>query len=211
MMLKNFVVFEGIDGSGTSTQIDILKKRVLQTGDKKQFLFTCEPTTEVTGQFLRTILSGEYPADSRTAAFLFAADRAEHLYGERGILKALAQGKVVISDRYLFSSLAYQSVDCGRELPRLLNSAFPLPELLFFFDIDPALSLTRIAGREVTEIYEKQDFLEKTAVEYRRIIAEYQETQKDMRIVRLDARQSAEAVAKVIWQELEEHHVLEMR
>jgi dTMP kinase len=200
-VLKNFIVFEGIDGSGTSTQIDMLKKKAQDAG--KRFLFTAEPTTEVIGKFLRTILSGENCVDPGSAAFLFAADRHEHLYGKNGVVEALGTGKTVISDRYLFSSLAYQSIGCGRALPKMLNSRFPLPEVLLFFDIDPAASLTRIAGRKVTEIYEKQEFLEKTAAAYRRIIAGYEKQHTGMKIIRLNAAEPIKVIAELIWGQLQ--------
>jgi dTMP kinase len=198
MILKNFIVFEGIDGAGTSTQIALLKEKKLDS-----FLFTCEPTDTVTGAFLRTILSGKNRVAPDTVAFLFAADRSEHLYGENGIVAAAESGKIVISDRYLFSSLAYQSIECGRELPAMLNSRFPLPELLFFFDIATDIALKRITGRPITEIYEKQDFLEKTAAEYRRIIAEYEEQDTGMKIIRIDATKPANLIAECIREELQ--------
>ena len=122
MTLKNFIVFEGIDGSGTSTQIKKLVER-----DLNKFVATAEPTKKETGLFLRKMLGGDFSVDSKTAAYLFAADRCEHIYGKDGVIDLLNQGKIVVSDRYFFSSLAYQSVSCGNELPRLLNSQFPLP------------------------------------------------------------------------------------
>ncbi|MDE5613421.1 MAG: dTMP kinase, partial [Treponemataceae bacterium] len=82
MVLQNFIVFEGIDGAGTTTQIDLLKAR----DDAERFFFTAEPTNEPTGRLLRTMLRGDVTVDPRTAAYLFAADRAEHLWGaENGI------------------------------------------------------------------------------------------------------------------------------
>ncbi|MGL4985784.1 MAG: dTMP kinase, partial [Treponemataceae bacterium] len=132
MVLPNFIVFEGIDGSGTSTQMQILKDR-LKNDD---IFFTAEPTTQETGKFLRQILGSKISVHPKTAAYLFAADRCEHLYGTGGIVEALSQNKVVICDRYLFSSLAYQTQECGVELPSLLNKDFPLPQIVFFFDIE---------------------------------------------------------------------------
>ena len=118
MILKNFIVFEGIDGAGTSTQIEILKKRA----DADRFFFTTEPTDSETGKFLRKMLKGDVELDPCTSAFLFAADRNEHLYGNGGtncgVVAQAQSGKIVVSDRYLFSSLTYQSVTCGDELPR---------------------------------------------------------------------------------------------
>ena len=121
MLLKNFVVFEGIDGAGTSTQIDVLKNRA----EAGSFFFTLWGTSAENG----------------------------------GIENQCKNGKIVVSDRYFFSSLAYQCVDCGEELPRVLNKIFPLPEILFFFEINPEISLSRITGRGTREIYEKLDFL----------------------------------------------------
>ncbi|MBR5867202.1 MAG: dTMP kinase [Spirochaetaceae bacterium] len=206
MILRNFIVLEGIDGAGTSTQLNFLKKMLPQ--DKT--LFTAEPTDSVTGKFLRSILRGDMELDPGTTAFLFAADRHEHLHCPGGIIETCNNGGITVTDRYLFSSLAYQSASCGEALPRLLNSTFPLPEYLFFFDIEPSLSLKRISGRGVTEIYEKQDFLEKTAAEYRKVIKEYQETAKEtgMNIIILDASKPVAEVSEKIWSILKNMPIL---
>ena len=202
MILKNFIVFEGIDGAGTSTQIEILKKRA----DADRFFFTTEPTDSETGKFLRKMLKGDVELDPRTSAFLFAADRNEHLYGTGGtncgVVAQAQSGKIVVSDRYLFSSLTYQSVTCGDELPRRLNEGFPLPEILFFFDIDPEISLQRVLGRGETEIYEKLDFQKATATRYRKVIEEYERMNTGMKIVRLDATLPVDEVAKIISEKL---------
>lgn len=202
MILKNFVVFEGIDGAGTSTQINILKEKK----EAGRFFFTAEPTDSPTGKFLRTVLKGNVELDPRTSAYLFAADRAEHLWGKSGsncgIEKKCSDGKIVISDRYFFSSLTYQSVTCGEELPRLLNSAFPLPQILFFFKISPEISLKRVDVRGEREIYEKIDFLQATEERYEKLMDEYESKNTGMKIVRLDAAKSKKEVSAQIWQEL---------
>lgn len=197
MILNNFVVFEGIDGAGTSTQLKILKKRP----ESSKIDFSAEPTEMETGKFLRSVLGGKVEVDPKTAAYLFAADRAEHLYGKTGIINSLNKGKAVIIDRYIFSSLAYQGVSCGKELPRKLNQDFPLPELLFFFDIAPEKSLARITSRGVTEIYENNDYLTNTRRQYLEVIEEYQDLPeaKDMKIVIIDATQSVEEISKIVW------------
>lgn len=192
MILKNFIVFEGIDGSGTSTQIQMIANT-----NKIKFAATSEPTKNETGLFLRKMLKGDFSIDERTAAYLFAADRCEHIYGKNGILKLLKQGKTVISDRYFFSSLAYQSSVCGKELPRLLNSPFPLPEYLFYFKINPEISLKRVNSRnETKEIYEKLDIQIKTAALYDEVIEEYKKmgTENEMKIITIDASKSIEEV-----------------
>lgn len=205
MILKNFAVFEGIDGAGTSTQIQLLKNRE----ECKDFFFTAEPTSFPTGKFLRQMLKGDITLNPKTSAFLFAADRAEHVWGKSsenggfmGIEEACLKNKITVSDRYIFSSLAYQKVTCGKELPAVLNSFFPLPELLFFFEIEPEDSLKRIAGRETIEIYEKSDFLKETEKAYREVINEYEKSTPQMKIIRINATQPKNVIAEKIWNEL---------
>ena len=205
--MKNFIVFEGIDGSGTSTQIELLQNALsnasIQTASSEKIFFTAEPTTLETGLFLRTILAGKIETASDTRAFLFAADRAEHVYGKSGIIEQLNSGKTVVCDSYLFSSLAYQGIECGFELPQKLNAGFPLPEYLFFFDIEAKTALERIAKRGgKTEIYEKLDYLEKTVDAYRRVIAQYEKDaaagKNSMKIIRIDANLSAQTINQTL-------------
>lgn len=198
MLIKNFIVFEGIDGAGTSTQIELLKKRT----ESSFMSFSSEPTTAQTGVFLRKILKGEISVSPQTITYLFAADRAEHIYGKNGVQELTEKGFVVVSDRYFFSSLAYQSVTCGNELPRLVNSAFPLPEILFFFDIEPKTSLSRIQNREQIEIYENEKYLCDTATMYKTVINEYKQKSPEMKIINLDATKSKEEIAQIIWSNL---------
>ena len=202
MVLHNFIVFEGIDGAGTSTQLSILKEKL----SPAQAFFSSEPTTLETGKFLRRILSGEIPVHPETAAYLFAADRCEHIYGKGGILEKASEGILCFSDRYLFSSLAYQSQECGEELPELLNSHFPLPEILFYFSIDPAVSLKRIIGRNVTEIYEKEDFLRKTEQAYKNVMESFRKKVPEMKIVEIDATLPVDEVSVIIAEELKKRH-----
>lgn len=199
MTLKKFVVFEGIDGAGTSTQIEMLKKNPLA----KNFFFTAEPSEGATGLFLREILAGKAEVSPETAAYLFAADRAEHLWGKGGISEQVESGKIVVCDRYIFSSLAYQGTTCGEILPKTINSPFPLPEILFFFEISAEDSMARIEKRgERREIYEKREMLAKTAERYRKVISEYK-SQNEMKIVELDASLPKEKIAEQIWHCLE--------
>lgn len=198
MILKNFAAFEGIDGSGTSTQLKLLAERLTP----EQIFPTAEPTTGETGKFIRRILKGEFLVDARTMTYLFAADRCEHVFGKGGIAEKAASGKLVVSDRYLFSSLAYQSVFCGKELPALLNSPFPLPELLFYFKIDAQTALSRVAERGgQMEIYEKLDTQQKIIAQYERILSEYEsrEKGKGMRIITVDAAAAVPKIQEFIW------------
>ena len=192
MILQNFIVFEGIDGAGTSTQMKLLQDKLCN----KPVYFTCEPTELETGRFLRRVLKGDIKLHPDTTARLFAADRCEHLFGNNGIIELTQKGNLVISDRYIFSNLAYQSNECGKELPRALNASFPLPQIVFYFDLDPSISINRIHNRGVTEIYEKKEFLEKTRANYIRIMKEYEAKTK---IIYLDATESIESISEKIW------------
>lgn len=200
MILEKFVVFEGIDGAGTSTQMRLLAER----DSGKKIAFTAEPTERPTGKFLRQILAGKEKVSPQTAAYLFAADRAEHLWGQGGIVDQTKNGLTVVSDRYLFSNLAYQGVTCGEDLPKTLNSPFPLPQLLFFFDISAQKSLERVEKRgEAKEIYENEKFLNDTASRYRAIIDRYKKLENSgMRIVELDATLPKEKISDLIWKEI---------
>ena len=197
MVLKNFIVFEGIDGAGTSTQIKKLVER-----DNNRFIATAEPTGNETGKFLRRMLGGEFSVDEKTNAYLFAADRCEHIFGKGGVKELCDNGKTVVSDRYFFSSMAYQSVSCGEELPKLLNSPFPLPEYLFYFVINPEISLGRVNARgEHKEIYETIEKQKKIAAQYEKVISEYEKTagETGMKIIRIDAENDIESISEEIW------------
>lgn len=200
MILKNFIVLEGIDGAGTSTQI----KKICETNPEK-YIATAEPTKNETGKFLRRMLGGEFSVDEKTNAYLFAADRCEHIFGKGGVKELCESGKIVVSDRYFFSSMAYQSVSCGDELPRLLNSPFPLPEYLFFFEINPEISLGRVNARnEKKEIYETIEKQKKIAAQYDKVISEYEakSAESGMKVIRVDASKSIEEVKQFIFDKL---------
>ncbi|MBR5402526.1 MAG: dTMP kinase [Treponema sp.] len=202
MVLKNFIVLEGIDGAGTSTQI----KRLVQS-DPSKYIATAEPTSGPTGKFLRQMLAGDFKVDERTNAYLFAADRCEHIFGKGGVQELCQSGKTVVSDRYFFSSLAYQSVSCGLELPQLLNSPFPLPEYLFFFEIDPEISLARVNNRKgAKEIYENIEAQKKIAALYEKVISMYENDaalRQEMKIIRIDASQTIEQISNQICSSLQ--------
>lgn len=222
MLLQNFIVFEGIDGAGTTTQLDILRKRTsFASLDRKDVYFTAEPTSSPTGKFLRQILKGDIKVTDETSAYLFSADRSEHINGKltvtedntliTGVSEACSCNKFVISDRYFFSSLAYQSIKSGLDLPLMLNSVFPLPALLFYFEIDPEISLKRITSRDYTEIYEKEDFLKEVVKQYHKVLSLYKQKEysQGMKIVTIDATQSKEDISKIIWEEVKKLPIIQ--
>ena len=214
-LLKNFVVFEGIDGAGTTTQINLLKSNLKNKINNGELHITAEPTRSPTGKFLREILKGSIKVDPVTSAYLFAADRNEHISGTlemdkndsqyliKGIKESCQKGNLVVSDRYIFSSLAYQSASCGKEIPMILNGQFPLPEILFFFDLTPEESLKRVESRgEAKEIFETVEYLTKTRKEYLEIIDFYRESYPEMKIVLIDATKSREEISKIIMENI---------
>ena len=156
-----FIVFEGIDGCGKSTQLKLLCEKLKALG--RAPLPTAEPTDTPTGKMLRRALSGE---DKRTAAemaALFTLDRIHHNKGEGGIEECLEKGFDVISDRYYYSSLAYQGSLVDYDWVRRMNCDCPeirRPDLCIFLDMSPKAALARIGKRgEAREIYEKEETL----------------------------------------------------
>lgn len=193
-VLRRFVVFEGLDGSGTTTQLKRLESALSAAAIPHWTTF--EPTSLPTGKLVRQVLKGEVEARPETLARLYSADRHEHLYGRGGILERLGRGELIVGDRYILSSLAYQGVSCGPDLPRLLNSAFPLPELLVYFDVPATLSMGRVEGRGEKEIFETLAFQEKVRKAYEESLAEFGKS--GMRILRIDASRSIEAVSEAV-------------
>jgi dTMP kinase len=198
-ILDRFIVFEGIDGTGTTTQLARLQNRLTAVACPHRI--SCEPSRGPIGSLIREALFGTVPLHPHTIARLFAADRGEHLYGHDGILASSAAGLLSISDRYLFSSLAYQGLTCGHELPASLNAGFPLPSLLLFFDLDPKIAMTRMTGRSRLDSYENLEFQKQVAAAYRHTIASFKET--GMQIVHIDAALEPEAVEQAVWQAVE--------
>ncbi len=194
-VLKNFVVFEGIDGTGTTTQLSRLEQHCNQLQFPAQF--TCEPTCSEIGKIIRSVLKGTLSYHAETLAYLFAADRAEHLFGKNGIVSLCQSGIPVISDRYFFSSLAYQGITCGDALPQNLNSRFPLPELLFYFLLEPETAEKRIASRESREIYETLSFQTQVKQKFEAILSTYETS--EMKIITIDARKSPDSIEQEIW------------
>lgn len=169
-----FIAVEGIDGSGKGTQSRLLNRWVKEKGHET--FLTREPTTGAIGQLLREVLKkGEL--DSRAEALLFAADRTEHV---KEISQKLAEGRVVISERYFYSSIAYQGAS-GVSLKWLmeLNRFAPIPELVLYLDVSPEVGLERISSKKSLrssirekEYFERQDFLGKVREIYLDLVNE---------------------------------------
>ena len=195
-IIPNFVVFEGGDGSGTTTQLSLLAQRLKNT-EKPVFFPTFEPTDGQIGKIIRSALKKETVLRPQTLAMLFAADRNEHLSGENGILARANRGELVVSDRFTLSSLVYQGIECGDELPTALNSPFAAPELTLFFDIDPKIAVNRMSKRGTLEIYEYLEFQEKVRQKYISAVEDYRKAGARVEII--DSSKSIEEVADKVW------------
>lgn len=198
-----FIVLEGLDGAGTTTQTSRLVEWLRARGTDA--LATAEPTDGLIGKQLRSWLETETALPPSTAALLFAADRDFHLRDEPyGILSQLARGKWVVSDRYLFSSLAYQSAE-GLSLDDLLafNRLAPDPDLTVFLDIEPEHALSRIESRgNPTSRYENAQALGAVWRAYNELRA----TGRGLgSLVIVDARGSVEDVESSIQVAVSEH------
>ncbi|MCK5672502.1 MAG: dTMP kinase [Spirochaetales bacterium] len=198
-IIKNFIVFEGLDGAGTTTQANFL--------EEKYNLYnipcvnSCEPTRGFIGKAIREVLSGDIKVASGTIAKLFVSDRHEHIYNpENGVIGRCKAGDFVISDRYLFSSLAYQSLDYGFDKVFELNSSFPLPEHLFFLDVPPEVCQQRLSSRDSLEIYEDKDLQDRILTNYKKSLDIYKNTGINIHI--LDGTQDKVNLGKIIWSKL---------
>lgn len=169
-----FIVLEGIDGSGTTTQLAPLARHL--EGRGRRVHLTREPSTGPVGRLLREILLGQHrlpggaPADGPATALLFAADRRDHL--AREIEPALARGEDVVSDRYLLSSLAYQAEEADRAWVAGLAKDLRVPDLTILLDVSPGLAAERrrAAGR-VEERYDRDEVQARVAARYRELVA----------------------------------------
>jgi len=203
MRAFRFIAFEGIDGSGKSTQVRLLAEKLRSEGLVVEPTF--EPTNGVIGSLLRNILKGSVKADERTIAALFLADRLDHLLKtENGIASLVGAGKTVLTDRYYFSSYAYHGshvsmdwvIDCNKECQAILQ-----PDCHVFINVSPEVAIERIrANRDHVEIYETLDNLRKVREKYFEAFDKLAGTEK---IVMVDGDQQPERVAAEIWRKLE--------
>jgi len=189
-----FVVFEGLDGSGQSTETDVLTAYLKQKDI--DVLATKEPTKESeAGKRIRKILDEKENIAPLELQKLFAEDRAWHL--QNVITPALKQGKTVISDRYFFSSFAFGASD-GIEKKELykMNREFLMPDIVFFLDAGPKICLGRIEVRGgKKKLFEKKEKLEKVYENYKLIFKDFKDKTK---IHFIDAKGSIKQVFEQI-------------
>ncbi|HYV91803.1 MAG TPA: dTMP kinase [Chitinophagales bacterium] len=202
-MMKNlFVAFEGIDGSGKSTQVKLLSDILKKNGHK--VYATSEPTDSPIGAIIRNIFTHKIEADHRTIAGLFVADRLDHLLNKTtGILKKMEEGYTVITDRYYFSSYAYQGTHVSMEWvieANSLSADLLRPDLNIYIDISPEISMKRLNNRRSSiELYETIENLRNVRDKYSEAI-ELLRFKENIFIT--DGNRSPEVIAADIWNEI---------
>lgn len=209
MIEGHFIVIDGIDGSGTTTQCEILADRLNEAGLPVHS--TREPSDGPIGVLIRQVLTSRIVVPGRqgarapswaTMASLFAADRLDHLESE--IVPNLTDGVTVVCDRYDYSSVAYQTVssDGGSEVStwvRELNRHARRPDLTLVLDVDPEAAARRRGTRSGgPELYEADEMQVKLAEFYGKI----DELFPGDTIVHIDANEGIEAVSRAIWAEV---------
>jgi dTMP kinase len=169
MSRGRFIALEGIDGSGTTTQRGALAHVLRARGHV--VLETNEPSSGSIGRLARERLAqGAATLDRGALALLFAADRLDHVATE--VEPALADGRVVITDRYVMSSWVYQALDCDPAWVRAINQRAPWPDLTFVLDVPASEAMRRVTARHggdegpALEIFETTPLQERVAAGY---------------------------------------------
>ena len=196
MPYGKFIVFEGIDGAGTTTQSRFAAEWLRSEG--VDVMETFEPTDRSVGRYIRQALSRQLPGregdeiEPELFALLFAADRLDHTNGK--IIPALERGRWVVADRYYLSSFAYQSIGCELDWVRALNRYIRRADLTLLLDLDAELAYERFsADRKDRDVFETVDKMTAIRASYLKV-AEILEREGE-RIVRIDASRAVQAVA----------------
>lgn len=195
-MKGKFIVIEGLDGSGKSTQAAALANYLREPKQRRRFgqagvQVTSEPTPGLIGGLIRSQLSGDWKSSPACLQLLFAADRAYHV--EKEVAPLLKRGITVISDRYFFSSLVYGALSLPLRWLIEINKHFPVPDATFILEVSARTCIRRIAKhRHEVTLFEKEKELEKVAVNYRRLAKKF----KNMYFI--DGERPASAIAKDI-------------
>lgn len=194
-----FLAFEGIDGSGKSTQVKLLASRLRESGIS--YYTTMEPTDSPIGSLIRQMLTGRVKADNRAIAALFVADRLDHLLNEvDGVCHKIEEGTAVIMDRYYFSSFAYQSVDMPMDWVIQANGPsreILRPDIHIFLDITPDTAMERITkNRFHKELFEEKQRLAQVRQKYMQAFEILKDTE---RVAVIDANRTEAEVAQDVW------------
>lgn len=199
-----FIAFEGLDGAGTTTQARLLADRLEERG--LTVYLTKEPSEGPVGSLISLVLKRRLvspragrpldPFPDELLALLFAADRIDHMQAE--ILPNLQTGSVVITDRYLLSSLAYQSLGCKLSWLREINCEAITPDLTVLLDVPAPVCMRRIEKeRWQTELFEGVEKLSVVRKNYLRLASSRIGEEMSVRV--LDGERDIEVIQKEIW------------
>ena len=157
------IALEGVDGSGTTSQRELVATALIAQGHTVHT--TAEPSTGPIGKLLRTILTGGLQTSPQAVALLFAADRLDHL--EREIMPQLNQGHIVLTDSYIHSYLAYQSLAMGEDWVMSINQKAKLPDLAILVKVSVEVAAQRREQRGgPEELFDAIEAQKKIAVAY---------------------------------------------
>lgn len=205
-----FIVLEGIDGAGTTSQLRHVVEWLERRGELVHA--TREPTEGPIGLLLRQVLRGRLvatpglakgdtktqPLDPATVALLFAADRLDHLQNE--VVPQLEAGRHVVCDRYVLSSLAYQSLETDLRFVRNVNEKALAPDLTIFLRVRAEVAMDRIeSSRTQKDTFEKLPLQKRIAASYDKLIESY----RDSKVVVLDGEEEMSMVTSRIRAALE--------
>ena len=180
---------EGIDGCGKSTQSKFLMEKFEENNEKTIILK--EPTSGKYGKKLWEMLSGKRKATTEQILDLFVMDRKEHV--DEKINPALKEGKIVLMDRYYYSTMAYQAA-AGIDVNRIRkdNEFAPKPDVVLIFDLPADLAMKRVKGHSVADVFEKEEHLEKVREAYLDL--------RDDPLVRIiDSTRTPEEIFEEVW------------
>ncbi|WP_017293327.1 dTMP kinase [Geminocystis herdmanii] len=193
-----FIVLEGIDGAGSTTQADLLQDYFLKNEEK--VIISPEPSNGKIGKLLREFLANQnlfshQDLYDQQMAYLFAADRHYHLYNNLdGVKKLTSENTHVITTRYYFSSLAYNAkTEKEFEFVSFLNKDFPPPDFLIYLDIPVDIALKRILDRTTLETYETKEKLTQVKANFDKILVNYSH-----KYLQIDATKTKEKIHREI-------------
>ena len=198
-----FISFEGGEGSGKSSAINVIKEKLEADGHK--VVITREPGgVNVSEQIRNVILAVDNQMSKETEALLYAASRVEHLYAK--VIPLINDGYIVLSDRYIDSSLAYQGYARGIGIEKVLEiNMFAreyLPKVTYFFDVTPEVGLARIQGRDKIDRLDLEtiDFHQKVYEGYKEVCRLYPE-----RVKSINGERKIEEIIEEVYNDIKKH------